>query len=114
MNNPSHNLDPRIDDLSHTSDVMVPATPPPENLKKLLSNPFVDCFEEMITVYCIALHNLAVESEHLLSWQEALQNYEMSCSIAEYYFGANADFASKMRNVFQKAREKINQNIEKQ
>lgn len=68
---------------------------------------------EVIVVYCIALHNQAVELEYLERYKESLQFYEKSCQVAFSHLGPKSNITVDLNRVYEVARDKIDKLNEK-
>lgn len=69
---------------------------------------------EIMIVYCIALHNQAVELEYLERFEESLEFYQKSQEMAESSFGPTSEICLNLSKVLQNARDKFAKKSERE
>ena len=68
----------------------------------------------IMIVYCIALHNQAVELEYLARFEESLEFYQKSHEMAESSFGPTSEICLNLSKVLQNARDKFAKKSERE
>lgn len=66
---------------------------------------------ELMMVYCIALHNMAVELEYLGRWEESQFYYEKGFFMASSHFGEQSEISRSLKKVLDQAKENIQKKI---